>query len=76
MLLLVRLVGDSRVVPEAAAHLNLIGLESRLHAEGAAGPALAGKAVANGHGKRIAGDLEVELATVAGGIPGRHRGES
>jgi hypothetical protein len=50
----------------------LLRLETRLHPEGAPGPALARKAVADGDRKRIARDFETKLTTVTGGSAGRH----
>src|SRR5204863_9167777 len=60
----------------ATRYLNLIGLEARLHAEGTAGPALAGEAVADGDRERIALGLEPKLTAVAGGFAGCHGRES
>src|SRR5436190_10905804 len=72
----VGLVRDARVVAVATRYLNLIGLEARLHAEGTAGPALAGEAVADGDRERIALGLEPKLTAVAGGFAGCHGRES
>ena len=72
----VRLVGDSRVIVETTEDLHLIRLEARLHPEGASGPALAGKAVADRDGERIAGDLQPKLPTVTRGLASRHRRET
>jgi hypothetical protein len=74
VLLPVFLVRDSRVVAEAPDDLHLIRLESGLHPEGASGPPLAGKAVTDGHRKRIARYFQTKLATMTGGISGGHRG--
>ena len=46
---------------------DLIALEAGLHAKGAARPPLAGEAVADRDGERLADDRETELAAVAGG---------
>src|SRR5919198_6211844 len=73
VLLSVRLVRDARVVAEATDDLDLIRLEPRLHPEGASRPALADKAVADGDRKRLARDFQAKLATVTGGVAGRHR---
>jgi hypothetical protein len=54
----------------------LIRLEARLHPEGASGPTLAGKAVTDGDGKRIASHFEAKLPTVACSISGSHLCES
>jgi hypothetical protein len=72
VLLPVRLVRDPRVVIEATGDLYLVRLEPGLHSEGASGPALAGKAVADGDRKRIARNLQLELAAVAGGFARGH----
>ena len=61
VLLPVRLVRDARVVVVAAGDLDLIRPESRLHPEGAAGPPLAGEAVADRDRERLARHLEAEL---------------
>jgi hypothetical protein len=76
VLLPVRLVGDARVVVEAPVDVHLVRPVPRLHPKGAAGPALAGEAVADGDGKRIAFDFETKLPTVTGGLPGCHRRET
>ena len=68
----VRLVGDAHVVAEATGDLHLVGLEPRLHAEGAARPALAGEAVADRDRERIARDLETKLPAVAGCFSSGH----
>jgi hypothetical protein len=76
VLLPVRLVRDSRVVAEATGDLHLIRFESGLHPEGASGPALAGKTVADGDGERIARHFQAKLPTVTGCISGGHRRET
>jgi hypothetical protein len=73
VLLPVRLVGDSRVVVEAADDLHLIRCERRLHPEGASGPALAGEAVANRDDERIALNLQAKLSAMTGGLAHTHR---
>src|ERR1043165_5480530 len=70
VLLAVGLVGHARVVAEAAADLHLLCPESGLHPEGAARAALAGEAVADRDGERVARHLESELAAVTGGFAG------
>jgi hypothetical protein len=72
VLLSVRLVRDPRVVAEAAVDLHLARVESGLHPECAAGPALAGEAIADRDGARLAGDLQAELSAMTGGLPRRH----
>ena len=72
VLLPVRLVRDARVVAEAAGDLHLIRLEPGLHPEGAPGAALAGEAVADGDGERLARDLQAKLPAVTGGLPRGH----
>ena len=57
---------------EATRDLNLIRVEARLHPEGAPGPALAGEAVADRDGERLARHLELELPAVAGGMASGH----
>ncbi len=76
VLLPVCLVRDARVVAEATADLHLIRFEARLHPEGASGPALAGKAVTDGDGKRIALDFQTKLPAVTGGISSGHGRET
>ena len=76
VLLPVCLVRDSREVAEATPDLHLIRFEARLHPEGASGPALAGKAVADGDGKRIARDFQTKLPAVTGGLSVSHRHET
>jgi hypothetical protein len=73
VLLSVRLVGDPRVVAEATDDLHLIRLEARLHPEDASGPALAGKTVTDGDGKRIARNLQTKLPAMTGGFSRGHR---
>jgi hypothetical protein len=73
VLLSIRLVGDAEVVVEAADDAHLVGFEPRLHPEGASGSALAGEAVADRDGERLARDLETKLPTVTGGFADRHR---
>src|SRR5262249_42032123 len=73
VLLPVGLVGDPREVAEAAAHLHLLGLESGLHPERAPRATLAGKAVADRDGERIAGNLETKPAAVTRGFAGPRR---
>src|SRR5262249_13035798 len=75
-LLPIRLVRDTRVVGEAPRDLHLVGLDPRLHAEGASGPALAGEAAADRDGKRLARYFQPELPAVTGGFTGRHRRET
>src|SRR4029450_9671994 len=70
--LLVRLVGDSRVVAEATGDVHLIRLVTRLHSEGASGPALAGKAVADRDREGIALRFQLKLPAVTGGFSGSH----
>jgi hypothetical protein len=70
----VRLVRDPREVAERARDPHLFGAEAGLHAERAARPSLAGQAVADRNGVRLARDLETELPAVARGFPG-HGGE-
>src|SRR6185503_7932130 len=72
VLLLVRLVGDPRVIAVAAHDLDLVRLERGLHPEGASGPALAVEAVADGDGERVARHFQAKLATVAGGLARGH----
>jgi len=72
----VRLVGDPRVVGEAAVDLHLTCLVAGLYAESASGPALAGEAVADGDDERIAGDLQPKLSAVTGGFPSGHDREN
>jgi hypothetical protein len=72
VLLAVLLVRDPRVVGEPAGHPHLVRLETRLHAKGAPGAALAREAVADRDGERLARDLEAELAAVAGGFSHGH----
>jgi len=76
VLLSVRLVRDSGVVAEATGDLHLIRFESGLHPEGASGPALTGKTVADGDGERIARHFQAKLSTVTGGSSGGHRRET
>jgi hypothetical protein len=76
VLLPVCLVGDSRVVVEAANYPHLIRFEARLHPERTPGPALAGKAVTDRDRKRIACDFQTKLPAETGGFAGRHRRES
>jgi hypothetical protein len=76
VLLPVCLVRDARVVLEATGHLHLISLVPRLHAEGASASALAGQAVADRDGKRLAAHLEAKLTAETGGVPGCHRREN
>ena len=76
VLLPIWLVRDSRVVAEATADLHLLGLEARLHPEGASGATLAGKAVTNGNRKRIARDFQTKLPAVTGGFSSGHRRET
>jgi hypothetical protein len=68
VLLAVGLAGDAREIVEAAGHLHLLGFEACLHPERAAGTTLAGKAVADRDGERVARHLETELAAVTGGF--------
>ena len=72
VLLPVCLVRDSREVAEATPDLHLIRFEARLHPEGTSGPALAGKAVTDGDGKRIARDLQAKLPAVTDGLSSSH----
>jgi hypothetical protein len=72
----VRLVGDTRVVAEAADDLHLIGLEPRLNPERASGSTLAGTAVADRDSERIAFDFETKLPTLTGCVLGGHHGET
>src|SRR6476659_2420342 len=67
VLLPVPLVGDPGVVVEVADDPHLVGSEGRLHPERAAGPALAGEAVADGDDPRVTVDLQAKLPTEAGG---------
>ena len=67
VLLPICLVGDAREIVETAGHLHLLGFEAGLHPERAAGTTLAGKAVADRDGERVARYLETELAAVTGG---------
>jgi hypothetical protein len=73
VLLPVGLVGDARVVVEAAGDLYVVVRESRLQAERAPGPALAGEAMADRDDEWIAGHLHTELPAVTGGFAGGHR---
>jgi hypothetical protein len=72
VLLAVRLVGDPREVLVAALDLHLVRAEAGLHPEGAPGPALAGEAVADRDGERVAGHLELELPAMAGSATSGH----
>lgn len=68
VLLAVCLVRHARETVEAAGHLHLLGFEAGLHPERAARATLAGKAVADRDGERVARHLETELAAVTGGF--------
>jgi hypothetical protein len=75
--LLVRLVGDPRVVAKATGDLYLIRLEPRLHPEGASGATLTGEAVADGDGERLTRHLQTKLPAVTRGFAGGgHRRET
>jgi len=74
--LLVRLVGDTRVVAEAADDLHVIGLEARLNPEGASGSTLAGTAVADRDREGIPFDFETKLPAMTGGVPSGHQAKT
>ena len=76
VLLSVLLVRDSCEVAEVTDDLHLLRFEPRLHPEGASGPPLAGQAVTDRDGERIAVDFQTKLPTVTGGFSGRHRHET
>lgn len=67
-------LGDARPLRGLARDADLTGGKARLIADHRAGAALAREAMAHRHPRRLARDGEMELAAVAGGVAGGHRG--